>query len=96
MTNPVLELSWVLSGSEVHPWVGLSYVDGHKPVAFDMEGVDYQVSAVEFIYAQASGQTQATWQMYLLLRLYCYHGSQQPIRVARPVAGETSQLLPTA
>lgn len=30
MTNPVLELNWVLSGSEVHPWVVLSYADGHK------------------------------------------------------------------
>lgn len=59
-----------------------------------MEGVDYQAQAVDLVCAQASSQTQATWQMYLLLRLCCYHGSQQPIRVARPVAGETASFFP--
>lgn len=54
--------------------------------------------SVDLVCAQASdsGQAQATWQRHLLLRLCCFHGSWQPIRIARPVAGETNQPPPTA
>lgn len=98
MTSPFLKVSWsqglgqgmtitVLGCMEFYRWPKNCNTD-NSSLFLSLEGVDEQVLGSRISH-------QATWQRHLLLRLCCFHGSWQPIRFARPVAGENNQPPPT-